>query len=333
MKKTIARLLSGLLLSAPLSAVLGTETVGDAFRKVMAQIDAQCMRDKRGPYLDRADPEYRKKAADTSCDIVKLHPRDWRGEKFIELPARPYAVPVHWLETPEGKVAHGIRLPEAYDKAKQLYRDGMTPSQYFEVLCREEAGEFIFHAVNDVDVVFELRPREEARPEQFHHLFAMEDPYGYVRGESRKEIGATWTNGNVYREIERAAANGVGYERLARRNIDARAATIEHIEVPSARYAFVWRGIVRPHDRENGIAGGEIIVIDLETKEVLGFRRGFALTRVGVRGASWEFAPVCPNAGLRRGRSKDFDFGLWFVSQVLRPRRYEQYREELSARQ
>ena len=32
-----------------------------------------------------------------------------------------------------------------------------------------------------------------------------------------------------------------------------------------ARYGFTWRGIKRPHDRELGIAGGELIVIDLQT--------------------------------------------------------------------
>ena len=34
--------------------------------------------------------------------------------------------------------------------------------------------------------------------------------------------------------------------------------------------AYVWRGITRPHDREMGIAGGELIVLDLQTNEVLG---------------------------------------------------------------
>src|SRR5262245_17844282 len=40
---------------------LGEETVGDKFRKVIVEIDARCKREKRGPYLDRSDPEYRKK--------------------------------------------------------------------------------------------------------------------------------------------------------------------------------------------------------------------------------------------------------------------------------
>jgi hypothetical protein len=42
-----------------------------------------------------------------------------------------------------------------------------------------------------------------------------------------------------------------------------------------SRYSYTWRGIPRPHDREFGIAGGELILLDLETNEVLAVRRGY----------------------------------------------------------
>lgn len=44
-----------------------------------------------------------------------------------------------------------------------------------------------------------------------------------------------------------------------------------------SQYGIVWRGISRPLDREMGIAGGEVLVLDLKTNEILGVHRGFAL--------------------------------------------------------
>lgn len=40
-------------------------------------------------------------------------------------------------------------------------------------------------------------------------------------------------------------------------------------------YGFTWRGIRRERDRELGIAGGELIVIALKSREVLAVRRGY----------------------------------------------------------
>jgi len=74
-------------------------------------------------------------------------------------------------------------------------------------------------------------------------------------------------------------------------------------------------GIKRPHDREMGIAGGELIVLDLETNEVLGVRRGYAL-HVG----QWQVTPVCPKCGYEGGWDKFGHFTFWFVGKVLRPR-------------
>jgi len=50
---------------------------------------------------------------------------------------------------------------------------------------------------------------------------------------------------------------------------------LEYDTKSRARYGFTWRGVKRPHDREMGIAGGELIVLDLQTKEVMGVRRGY----------------------------------------------------------
>ena len=69
------------------------ETVGETFRKVMAQIDANCRERKLGPY----EPEPRKTGVrNASCDILFLKPED------------P-------LSTPEGRFAHALKLPAPHE--------------------------------------------------------------------------------------------------------------------------------------------------------------------------------------------------------------------------
>lgn len=71
-----------------------------------------------------------------------------------------------------------------------------------------------------------------------------------------------------------------------------------------ARYGFTWRGIERSiHDRELGIAGGEWLVIDLKTGELLGLHRTFMLDqRAQLYGenyppgsVNWGVASSCPS--------------------------------------
>ena len=58
-----------------------------------------------------------------------------------------------------------------------------------------------------------------------------------------------------------------------------------------SRYGYVWRGISRSHDRDMGITGGEVIVLDLDTIEVLAVRRGYVRGDVEkgmeIRGIMW----------------------------------------------
>jgi len=81
-------------------------------------------------------------------------------------------------------------------------------------------------------------------------------------------------------------------------------------------------GDSRPHDRELGIAGGELIVMDLQTQEVLGLRRGF-IRSGGVRnnatGIWWLSGQVCPTLRPDKRSQKDGDFTYWFVSKILQP--------------
>lgn len=126
----------------------------------------------------------------------------------------------------------------------------------------------------------------------------------------------------------------IGYERFSgydSRHLESMQKSI--VENLESRYGFTWRGISRPHDRELGIAGGELIVLDRETNEVLGIRRGFirsGMIRNNLSGIWWLTGQACPMYGYRNGRNKDFDFTYWFVGKVLRPKSYERSFRELT---
>ena len=81
-------------------------------------------------------------------------------------------------------------------------------------------------------------------------------------------------------------------------------------------YGYTWRGITRPHDRELGIVGGEQILLDLKTSEVLAVRRGFIRSGnvLNMTGIWWLKGQVCPF----ESRRAEFH-GDEFIKKVLNP--------------
>ena len=300
---TLLKLVVSCTLMAVISGCAHAGTPGEQFRKVLADIDKECRERQLGPY----EPEPRKTGIrNSSCDILFLKPYD------------P-------LATEQGRFAHSIQLPPPYDKPKNVYKPGMNSVEYFKALCEAEAGEFIFKTVENVEGVFDLRPRELVRNYEFQHLYEMEDPYGYADGEARSPQ-YVYVEPERYKYYERHISNNNKVQRYVGYNgRDLNTMKSEIADGPRARYGITWRSISRTRDRELGIAGGELIVLDLETKELLGFRRGFARTEVSAagRGVNWEFTPTCPRYEYRGGRSKDFDFSFWFIGKVLRTRAFE----------
>ena len=74
------------------------------------------------------------------------------------------------------------------------------------------------------------------------------------------------------------------------------------IAMPTARYAYTWRGVKRDRDREHSISGVEYLIYDRETLEVLAFRRTFQLagnySRYSDKNqtAHWLQGELCPQA-------------------------------------
>lgn len=290
--------LGGLLIAGCATGLSAqNETPGQHFDRMMKEFAENCAKTKLKPN-------------DRSCDRLKLKPAD------------P-------LATEEGRFAHSIKIPNPVP-LDSGYKPGMTSQEYFEHLCKTEAGEFIYKTVENVEGVYMIRPREHASDYIQEHLYAMEDPYGYTDWEARDPqtifVDPPW---RVYSYFETPVPPSTTskvprarYRRYSSYVQDKSPMVEEYVPDLRSQHGYVWRGIPRPHDREMGIAGGELIVLDLQTKEVLGVRRGFTRSgdvRNNLTGIWWLSAQVCPTLRSDKRSQKDGDFTYWFVSKILKP--------------
>ena len=282
MKKTVSLLVVGLVLGSLSACTSVAETPGEHFRKAIKEIEAACANRKLDP-----------NEVCGGTELAKLKPAD------------P-------LATEEGRFAHSIKIPNSLQEDSG-YRPGMTPDQYLDHLCKTEAGEFIYKTVENVEGIVQLRPRLKANYE-YSHLYAFEDPFGFDP-DPAFFVSPGWY---THYEVVSASAMGQGpkyirYFGYNGRNLE----TLQKINEArrKSRYGYTWRGVVRPHDRENGIGGGEVIVLDLETNEVLAVLRGFAQFKIdekmGLLKAGWRNR--CPAIQATGG-----PYGH-FILKVLRP--------------
>ena len=266
-----------------------------------------------------------------SCASRKLDPGEVCGEVAKLKPADP-------LATEEGRFAHSIKIPNPVPEDSG-YKSGMTPEQYFDHLCKTEAGEFIYKTVENVGGIYQMRPRESAKDDYLlQHLYAMEDPYGLAVGvrDSPQDYFVQPAIGK-YQYLETSlpqsskAESGQKYRRYYRDEhahpgsqyptaINGRFVYVPYIvatmDVPQlqSQYGYIWRGVTRPHDRELGIAGGELIVLDLHTNEVLAVRRSYVRSgtvRNNTTGIWWLTAGKCSKESLKTDAQ--------FINEVLKP--------------
>jgi hypothetical protein len=261
-------------------------------------------------------------------------PMQWT--KFVKVDGQSEPVPEQWLATEEGRIAHSLKLPDSvpktvpfdFDKAAwRAWKPG-TPKvavQYFNHLCSTEAGEWIFKKVQNVEGFYFARPLlQERETDRMKDPYGLEMPWlerlGLIFSDKLQSHGAKFIeqpNAN-YKFIEQPRRNvawqahiGESYVRLYgyTREIFVKegqvvAAWNERTPMQvmgtdqlSADYGYTWRGIKRAKDRENGIAGGEALIYDLRTKEILAIRRQFLIGLRNPRGVGailWEIAASCP---------------------------------------
>jgi hypothetical protein len=292
MKKEVGFvLLISLYVGVLTSCTTFAETPGERFRKAIKEIEAACA--KR-----------------------KLDPNEVCGEVAKLKPADP-------LATEEGRFAHAIRIPNPVPEHSG-YKPGMTPQQYFEHLCRTEAGEFIYKTVENVEGLYLMRPRERVTDHHLMHLYALEDVFAYsdVEYEAPQQlfINPPWRN-YKYFEVSLSNSDAVNsglskYQRYFGRVQDKSPMRSEAVSSLKSRYGYTWRGITRPHDRELGIIGSELIVFDLQSGEVLAVRRGYIRSgdvRNSLTKIWWLGGHVCPK--YRDGHIYNYEF----ISKVLKP--------------
>ncbi len=285
------------------SALSSEEAPGRNFDRAMKKLTENCAKAKLKPN-------------DTACDILKLKPAD------------P-------LTTEEGRFAHSIKIPNPVP-ADSAYRPGMTSQEYFDHLCKTEAGEFIYKTVENVEGLYMMRPRKEATDDELQHLYVLEDPYGHTTDESYL-VQDTYVQPATgrYQFLEMPLSKSLSAEERYRRYyrdetahprrkyqtaINGQGVFVPYIVAEStvsdikSRYGYTWRGISRPHDRELGIAGGELIVLDVKTSEILAIRRGYMRTgfvRNNLTGVWWMTGSSCPNRGTK--------LTFRFIQEVLKP--------------
>jgi hypothetical protein len=221
-----------------------------------------------------------------------------------------------------------------------VYKAGMSAKQYFDALCKAEAGDFIYKTVEDVEGIYQIRPQATSYEGGDDRMdrFVMEDPYGYRQWLSDRPHLHFADAARAYEFFETSAAgrlSGTGrveqtpdpdtigpnpkgkyYRYFGTPPFNMKNSRREAHTDLTSRYGYYWRGIPRPHDRELAIAGGELIILDLQSNEILAIHRGFNLNGKARNptGIYWGTGLLCP-------KQEEYDyFYRDFIQRVLVPK-------------
>lgn len=273
-----------------------------------------------------------------------------KGWPFGE-PWRDWDKPTDPRELAAFEYAHGLKLPDRLPKpvpfgfTRHLLSNRQTTAvAYFDHLCATEAGEYIFKKVEKVEGLYQMRAMPRRSDKVLRDRYGFEDPADWSQGEADGSpflfLGGP---GNGFRYFEsntapQAIANqwtvekwAVGawseprtvpfwrYHQFDYTNGKGQVLPVADLE---SRYAYTWRGIHRERDREFGIAGGELVVLDRSSGEILGVRRSFAIAKQYRTHLDWEFASFCPGSlrPIRHIRAiNKLYYPFSFVFQVIRP--------------
>lgn len=244
-------------------------------------------------------------------------------------------MPEQWLQDREARAAYALRLPGQipvsvpfdFNAAKrQAWLPGAksVAVQYFEHLCSTEAGEWILRTVKNVEGLYFARPQRGPTADVMKNPYGPEMPWiqrrFMLQADTLHDQGAAFVQPPFYnyrfveqprREVAWQSGIREPYIRLFGHSLERatgpngaltthfkqnQAMQILGVYEPSSRYGYTWRAIRRPRDRELGISGGELLIYDRKTKEVLAVRRQFLIAARSAREVGkvlWEVAESC----------------------------------------
>jgi hypothetical protein len=247
---------------------------------------------------------------------------------FVSVEGQPEPVPAEWVATPEGRFAHSIKLPDPLP-ADSGYREEMTSKEYWEHLCKTEAGEFIYESVDNVEGFYFMRPPGRPSDDDLKHRFELEAPEierTYQLRQPAPEyrgrifVNPPWAKYRYVEEPSSSADNSTSYVHISGYRQDTAPMKVEATVKLQSKYGITWRGIRRENDRDLAIAGSEWIVLDFEKNEVMALQRNFALTgwvKRAPEGIWWLNAAGCPNVPTKNIFGERF---YAFVTKVLKPK-------------
>jgi hypothetical protein len=262
-------------------------------------------------------------------------------DRFVKADGHANEIPAQWLDTPEGRFAHSIRLPDSipktvpFDFNRARLRSALpgSPSvarQYWEHLCATEAGSFILKTVDNVEGFAFLRPvggmsEQELRDRWKKEAPKLQSDYGWRYDPLGEAIGYVNPPHYTYLYVEYPDPEKAGaFWKLSGYVSRQREFTVEREPAPTSRYAVTWRGIHRPKDREYLISGYEWIVLDRSNGDVLAVFRDFGITgftRNEKDGIYWLNAGYCPFRKTLIARPDFREAGTW-IPRVLKPTIY-----------
>jgi len=230
------------------------------------------------------------------CATAKPPDSPYKWTELVQARGQANAIPKAWVATPEGRFAHDLKIPNPVP-ADAGYKEGMKPVEYYQLLCDKEAGEFTFKTVTGVDGLYFARPPVDPTDDDLKDRWKLEHPwleskFQLVRkpsGRAVRFVNPPFMTFRFYEEPNQNQNSNLPHRHLSgyqqdmrdgQGNLLSRGTPMQEEQIGklTSRYGMTWRGVHRPHDRENGIAGGEAIIYDLQTSEVLYVFRNYAFS-------------------------------------------------------
>jgi hypothetical protein len=156
---------------------------------------------------------------------------------------------------------------------------------YVQELCAKDGGDKIFRVVDNVEGIYQIKPRAEVKDADWRDQYGLPDPWGLAEFDAISTRNNNGLRGAIPLGKDSMGAGRHGYWFLEQ-NVDMQIGPpyqrrIDHeketliVKNLLSRYGYLSEDISTPEMRRRWIAGGRTTIIDLQTKEVLAIRTGY----------------------------------------------------------